>query len=332
MKKKLMHMKSIRNSSINKDPYKPIISELLRILKSSDVKHYLLLGSCSRNEHRFIISNDSIIGLSDIELIVFSSNNDKISSEIGLLSDRYKKKLGSIFSIDVDFLPVWRYPFLKNRFIFFEGLKNSRNVPKLIKKIILSKKFDKIELSQTIIWRFFKILKKLQKELDTNNNSKIFKYFIARNILDLHAVYLYLNDKKLHSITLRKEYLFDNDNCIFPSDLLKSCYEVFGNSNQLLINDDYSLGIKDFRLCLNIIIDYMINNNIKILPNYYQLLKRFIFSNSNLSILHKRFLISDRMFLIKFKSLIKSDTTSSYDLKVFFNKFSDLLPYLNNFS
>ncbi len=327
-----MQKKFIRTSSINKDPYKLIISELLRILKSYDVKHYLLLGSCSRDEHRYIIYNDKIIGLSDIELIVFSKNNYKISSEISMLSDQFKKKLGSVFSIDVDFLPVWRYPFLKNRFIFFEGLKNSTNAPKLFKKLILSKKFDKIELSQTIIWRFFKILKKSEKDLNYNNNSVIFKYFIARNILDLHAVYLYLNDKKFHSINLRKKYLLNSDNCIFPSDLLKSCYDIFGDSNQLLINNDYSIGIKDFRLCLNIIVDYMINNNIKILPNYFQLIKRFVFSTSNFSVLRKRFFISDRMFLIRFKLLIKPNTKSSYNSKAFATEFSDILPYLNNFT
>ena len=327
-----MQKKFIRTSSINKDPYKPIISELLRILKSYDIKHYLLLGSCSRNEHRYIISNDTIIGLSDIELIVFSSSNNKISSEIDLLSELHKKRLGSAFSIDVDFLPLWRYPFLKNRFIFFEGLKNSTNTPKLLKKLILSKKFDKIELSQTIIWRFFKILEKSENDLAFNNNSVIFKYFIARNILDLHAVYLYLNDNKLYSIALRKKYLLDNDNCIFPSDLLKSCYDIFGNSNQLTIKNNHSIGIKDFRLCLNTIVDYMIDNNIEVLPNYCQLIKRFIFSNSKLSILRKRFLISDRIFLIKFKLLIKPNAKLSSNSKAFATEFSDILPYLNNFT
>lgn len=306
------------------DQYQRAFAELKTILAPYG-SNVLYLGSVVRGEYRYYYnSNNTLIGLSDIEAIVFGIKNEFIIEKILELEKKYQNILGPIFTVDVDFVPIWRVVFLRNRFIFFEGINNDTSFSKILSSIILGKKLDKNELNQSIVWRFFN----LHMRLLSKPKSGLKNYYIARNILDLHAVILYNSGFYLPTIEKRRQHFLSNSYNLNIDKILHDSYHIYGLTHELSLTLDPILDEGDFMIFMDKALGFLETNSLKMLPPISQSIKSSVLQFSLTPIIC-RLRMSNRAFYRDIRRLSLNGTKR--EIVEFKAKYTPVMQYLSNY-
>ena len=302
------------------NPLDEVVSAIHSLLEVYGNPKILLLGSYAKGENKHIKRLDgTVISLSDLEFLIFSREDNKLARELDSIERLYRRKLGSYFKIDYDFVfPSLRILILRNRLLFYEGYK-SANIKDWRMELVMFKPFNIIESNQTMIWRTFalrKILKETQNEL-------VVSYFCARNILDLFLVFVYNHTQQCTSHRLREDYLKENKEKIsqfISVSILEKSFACFHDLNTEIRYEDYVRvfqGLSKFKK----------SRKFRVLPPLRDRIMRKAFGQLELL---RSYQITEGEFLRDLLDVVESPVDSRHDNR-FIGKYHQLFPYLKNY-